>query len=109
MKPNLDYIIRDALNALEDESETKQVQIKSHIIYLGCCSYRHPNTETEKCHQYIDGILTNICKENKLVFCMGDQFDVNLSNYNIHNHTHDTDNIFSNKTVHEAIIGIIIP
>ena len=46
---------------------------------------------------------------NKFVFCMGDQFDVNLSNYNIHTPTNDIDNIFSNNTVHKAIIGIIIP
>ena len=68
------------------------MQIKSHIIYLGCCSYRHPNTEIEKFYQYIDRILTKISKESKLVFCMGDQFDVNLSNYNIHTHTDDIDN-----------------
>ena len=40
---------------------------------------------------------------------MGDQFDVNLSNYNIHTPTNDIDNIFSNNTVHKAVIGIIIP
>ena len=61
------------------------------------------------------------------MFCMGDQFNVNLSNYNVHTHTNDfltimisiiycptdhsvtiTDNIFSNNHVHEVIIGIII-
>ena len=40
---------------------------------------------------------------------MGDQFNVSLSNYNLCTHTNDIDNIFSNNTVHEAIIGIIIP
>ena len=57
MKSNLDYIIIDDLNALDDEFEIIWVQIKSHIIYLGCFSYRHPNTETEKFYQYIDRIL----------------------------------------------------
>ena len=80
--------------------------MKSDIIYLACCSYRHPNTETEKFYQYVDRIFTKISKESKLVFCMGDQFNINLSTYNVH--THANDNIFSNNTVHEAIIGIII-
>ena len=52
--------------------------MKSHIVYLGCCLYRHPNTEMEKFYQYIDRNLAKISKENKLVFCMGDQFNVNL-------------------------------
>ena len=43
---------------------------------------------------------------NKLLLCMGDQFNVNLSNYNVYTHT---DNIFSNNTVYEAIIEIIVP
>ena len=53
------------------------------------------------------GVL--ISKVNKFVFCMGDQFDVNLSNYNIHTRTNDIDNIILDNTVHKAIIGIIIP
>ena len=61
------------------------------------------------CNKYIDRILKQISKESTLVFCMGDQFDVNLSNYDVHIRTNDIDNIFSNNTVHEAIIGIIIP
>ena len=32
---------------------------------------------------------------------MGDQFDVNLSNYNMHTPTNDIDNIFSSSTVHK--------
>ena len=40
---------------------------------------------------------------------MGDQLDDNLSNYNIHTRTNDIDNIFSNNTGHEAIIGSTIP
>ena len=40
---------------------------------------------------------------------MGDQFNVNFSNYNVHTHTNDSDNIFSNNATHEAITGIIIP
>ena len=82
--------------------------MKSHIICLDCCSYGHPNKEIEKFYQYIDRILTKISEENKLVFCMGDQFNVNLSNCNVHTRTDDIDNIFSNNTVHGAIIGIII-
>ena len=39
---------------------------------------------------------------------MGDQFDVNLSNYNMYTPTNDIDNIFLSNTVHKAIIGIII-
>ena len=76
VKSNLDNIIWDELNALEDEFETIWVQIKRDIIYLGCCSYRHPNTEIEKFYQYIDRILTKISKENNLVFCM----EINLPN-----------------------------
>ena len=79
MKQNYNYIIRDDLNALEDEFETIWEEMKSHTIYLGCCSYRQ-NTKTEKFYEHIDRILTKISKENKLVFCMGDQFDVNVSN-----------------------------
>ena len=71
---------------------------------LGCCSHRHPNIEFEKSYQYSDRILTKISRENKLVFCMGDQFEVNLSNCNVHTYTNDVGNIFSNNTVHEAII-----
>ena len=37
---------------------------------------------------------------------MGDQFNVNNSNYNVHAHINDIDNIFSNNTVHEAIIDL---
>ena len=77
-------------------------------IYSACCSYRDPNTEIEMFYQYIDRILTKISEENKPVFCMGDQCDINLSNYNVHTHANDIDNIFSNHTVHEAIIGINI-
>ena len=88
------------------------------------CSYRHP----KKFYQYIDKMLTKIFEENKLVFCLGDQFNVNLSNYNVYTHTNEfltimihiiycptdhsasiVDNIFSKNTVHEAIIEIIIP
>ena len=82
---------------------------KSHILYLGCCSYRHPNTEIEKFYQYIHRSLTKITKEKEIVFCMGDQFHVNILSYNIHFYTNHIDNIFSNNTVHEAKIRIIIP
>ena len=101
--------MRDDSNALEDDFQTIWLQMKSHIIYLGCCSYRHPDTEIEKFYQYIARILTEISKENKLVFCMGYQFNVNFLNYNVHTHTNDIDNTFSDNTVHEAITGIIIP
>ena len=34
---------------------------------------------------------------------MGDQFNVNLSNYNLHTHANGINNIFSNNTVHKAV------
>ena len=38
-----------------------------HPVYLGCCSYRHPNTEEiEKIYQYIDRIFDKTSKEKNL-------------------------------------------
>ena len=136
VKSNLDYIIRDDLNVLENEFETIWVEIKNKKSQnvLCCCAYRHPNTEIDKFNKYINRVMANISKENKLVFCMGD-FNVNLLNYNVHTHTNDflntmishyllphilhptcvtdhsatvIDNIFSNNTVYETTSGNII-
>ena len=98
-----------------------------------CCAYRHPNTEMEKFNKYIDGVMSKISKQNKLVFCMGG-FYVNLLNYYMHSYRNDfvntmishyllpyilhptrvtdhpetvIDNILSN-TIHESVSGNII-
>ena len=135
VKSNLDYIIREDLNVLENEFETIWVEIKNKESQnvLCCCAYRHPNTEIDKFNKYIDTVMAKISKENKLVFCMGD-FNVNLSNYNVHTHTNDflntmishllphilhttrvtdhsatvIDNIFSNNTMYETTSENII-
>ena len=136
LRKNLDYIVREDLNALENEYETIWVEIKNKKSQnvLCCCAYRHPNTEVEKFNNYIDKVMQKISKENKLIFCMGD-FNVNLLNYNLHSHTNDfintmishyllphilhptrvtdhsatvIDNIFSNNTVHESVSGNVM-
>ena len=50
LRNNLDYIVREDLNALENEFETIWVEIKNKKSQnvLCCCAYRHPNTEVEK-------------------------------------------------------------
>ena len=90
IRNNLDYIVREDLNALENEFETIWVEIKNKKSQnvLCCCAYRHPNTEVEKFNNYIDKVMQKISKENKLIFYMGD-FNVNLLNYNLHSHTND--------------------
>ena len=45
-------------------------------------------TETEKFNKYIDKIMTKISKENRLIFCMHGDFNVNLLHYNTPNYTH---------------------
>ena len=63
---------------------------------------------SQKQYRCIDRILTKYLKQTNLCSDMGGQFDVNLSNYNMHTPTNDIDNIFLSNTVHKAIIGIII-
>ena len=91
LRNNLDYIVREDLNALENEFETIWVEIKNRKgqNVLCCCAYRHPNTEVEKFNNYIDKVMQKMSKENKLnFFCMGD-FNVNLLNYDLRSHTID--------------------
>ena len=70
IKSNLDYIIREDLSILDDDFETiwVEIKIKEGQNVLCCCSYRHPDTETEKFNKYIDKVMTKISKENKLIF-----------------------------------------
>ena len=136
VKNNLDFIVREDLNALENEFETIWVELKNKKSQnvLCCCAYRHPNTEVEQFNKYMDKVMDKVSKENKLIFCMGD-FNVNLLNYNIHSHTNDfvntmishhllpyilhptrvtdlsatvIDNIFSNNTIYESVSGNIM-
>ena len=105
VKTNLAFIIREDMSVLEDEFETLWVKIKNKKSQniLCCCAYRHPNTEIEKFNKYIDGIITKISKENKIMFCMGD-FNVNLLNYDMHSHT----NNFVNTMISPYLLRYIL-
>ena len=63
-------IVREDLNALENEFETIWVEIKNKKSQnvLCFCAYRHPNTEVEKFNSYTDKVMQKISKENKLIF-----------------------------------------
>ena len=70
LRNNLDYIIREDLNALENEFETIWVEIKNKKSQnaLCCCAYRHLRTEVEKFNNYIDKVMQKYIKRINLYF-----------------------------------------
>ena len=64
MKSTLDYMLRDDLSVIENESETLWVEIKNSKSQnvLCCCAYRHPNTDVKKFNEYVDQTMHKISK-----------------------------------------------
>ena len=62
--------------------------------------YRHPPMDlTDFNCNYLNKLLDNISKEEKSIFLTGD-FNVNLLNYNEHNHTDEfLDSLASNSLI----------
>ena len=91
---HLDHIIRDDLSTLDDNYETRWVEIKNYKSknFLYCCVYRHPETDMSSFIDHIDLTLQKVQKENKTVFMMGD-FNINLLKYESHPETNDFINL----------------
>ena len=136
IRGDIDYKVRDELNALEDDFESLWVDVNTSATknMLCGCIYRHPNTDVEKFIQYLDTVFSRAKIERKLVFLMGD-LNINLLNYDSNTATnkflnfvvsqyllphilHPTritdhsstiiDNIFTNNTDYETISGNIL-
>ena len=59
------------------------------LLFIQTSKYRNRNFIN-----IFDRILTKVSsKENTLVFCMVDSFNVNPSNYNVHTHTNDNNDL----------------
>ena len=136
IRSDIDYKVRDELNALEDDFESIWVEVNTSATknMLCGCIYRHPNTDVEKFTQYLDTVFSKAKIERKLVFLMGD-LNINLLNYDSNTATNEflnfmvsqyllphilhptritdhlstiIDNIFTNNTDYETISGNIL-
>ena len=69
----LNYLIREELNATENEFEFIWIEVKNSKSksILCCCIYGHPNTQLQSFMDYIDKTLNKVSKENKLILMMG--------------------------------------
>ena len=81
-KSDIDYKVRDELNALEDDFKSMWVNVNTSATknMLCGCIYRHPNTNVEKFIKYLDTVFSKAKVERKLVFNMGG-LNINLLNY----------------------------
>ena len=100
---HLSHKRRNDLNIYKkSELESTFIEIvnprKSNII-VGVI-YRHPSMDLNDFNfNYLDKLLENISKEQTSVFLLGD-FNVNLLNYNEHNHTNEfLDSLASNSFI----------
>ena len=89
---HLSYKCRNDLNIYKkNELESTFIEIansKTSNIIVGVI-YRHPSMGLADFNSnYLNKLLENISKEQKSMFLLGD-FNVNLLNYNEHNHTNE--------------------
>ena len=89
---HLSYKCRNDLNIYKkNELESTFIEIansKTSNIIVGVI-YRHPYMDLADFNSnYLNKLLENISKEQKSMFLLGD-FNVNLLNYNEHNHTNE--------------------
>ena len=100
---HLSYKCRNDLNIYKkNELQSTFIEIvnpkKSNILVGFIC--RHPSMDLADFNcNCLNKLLENISKEQKSIFLLGD-FNVNLLNYNEHNHTNEfLDSLASNSSI----------
>ena len=80
-RSDIDYKVKDELNALEDDFESMWVEANTSATkHMLCgCIKRHPDTDVEKLIRYLDTVFSTAKVESTLVFIMGD-LNINLLN-----------------------------
>ena len=90
MVVNLNAFERTDLSITDDEFETVWVEINNTKAknILCCCAYRHPSFNPVRFKEHFESILSQLTRENKNIFIMGD-FNINLLTCENHPESND--------------------
>ena len=81
---------RTDLSTTDDDFETVWVEINNTKAknILCCCAYRHPSSNPVRFKEHLESILSQLTRENKNIFIMGD-FNINLLSSETHPESND--------------------
>ena len=87
---SLNAFKRTDLSITDDEFETVWVEINNTKAknILCCCAYRHPSFNPVRFKEHFESILSQLTRENKNIFIMGD-FNINLLTCENHPESND--------------------
>ena len=87
---SLNAFKRTDLSTTDDEFETVWVEINNTKAknILCCCAYRHPSFNPVRFKEHFESILSQLTRENKNIFIMGD-FNINLLTCESHPESND--------------------
>ena len=87
---SLNAFERTDLSTTDDDFETVWVEINNTKAknILCCCPYRHPSSNPVRFKEHLESILSQLTRENKNIFIMGD-FNINLLSSESHPKSND--------------------
>ena len=87
---SLNAFERTDLSTTDDDFETVWVEINNTKAknILCCCAYRHPSSNPVRLKEHLESILSQLTRENKNIFIMGD-FNIDLLSSESHPESND--------------------
>ena len=87
---SLNAFRRTDLSTTDGEFETVWLEINNTKAknILCCCAYRHPSFNPVRFKEHFESILSQLSRENKNIFIMGD-FNINLLTFESHPESND--------------------
>ena len=87
---SLNAFERTDLSTTDDDFETVWVEINNTKAknILCCCAFRHPSSNPVRFKEHLESILSQLTRENKNIFIMGD-FNINLLSSESHPESND--------------------